>query len=178
MLQFWMAANKLTINPHKSQIIVINPEIRTVIPKFLLSFGDTLIYAVKTTKYLGIEIDDQLNFLLYIQKLQKKTIAKRWCLHQIKHCFPESALIALYYGIVFAHLLYDIIIWGSTYTIISTNYKLYRIKLSGQSVIQAGAFMLHSCIMNIKSSQSMTYVKLNLPKLCRNTSTKNFAIIF
>ena len=41
MLQSWMAANKLTINPHKSQIIAINPKIRTVIPKFLLSFGDT-----------------------------------------------------------------------------------------------------------------------------------------
>ena len=68
MLQSWMAANKLIINPHKSQIIVINPEIRTVIPKFLLCFGDTLIYAVKTTKYLGTEIDDQLNFLPYIQK--------------------------------------------------------------------------------------------------------------
>ena len=71
MLQSWMAANKLTINPHKSQIIVINPKIQTVIPKFLLSFGDTLIYTVKTTKYLGIEIDDQLNFLPYTQKLQK-----------------------------------------------------------------------------------------------------------
>ena len=71
MLQSWMAANKLTKNPHKSQIIVINPKIQTVIPKFLLSFGNPLIYTVKTTKYLGIEIDDQLNFLPYTQKLQK-----------------------------------------------------------------------------------------------------------
>ena len=52
MLQSWMAANKLTKNSLKSQIIVINPKIRTVIPKFLLSFGDTLIYAVKTTNIL------------------------------------------------------------------------------------------------------------------------------
>ena len=65
MLQFWMAANKFTINPLKSQIIVIHPKIRTVIPKFSLSFGDTLIYAVKTTKYLGIEIQDQLNIIIF-----------------------------------------------------------------------------------------------------------------
>ena len=61
---------------------------------------------------------------------------------------------------------------------ISMNYKLYTIKLSGQSVIQAGVFMLHSCIMNIKSLLSMTYIKLNLPNLRTSTSTKNFPIIF
>ena len=61
---------------------------------------------------------------------------------------------------------------------ISKNYKLYRTKLSGQSVILAGIFTLHPCIMNIKSSKSMTYTKLNLPNLCTNTSTKNFPIIF
>ena len=38
---------------------------------------------MQTTKYLEIEIDDQLNFLLYTQKLQKKAIQKRWCPHQI-----------------------------------------------------------------------------------------------
>ena len=115
MLQSWMATNKLTINPHKSQSIAINPKIRKVIPKFLLFFGDTLIYAVKTTKYLGIEIDDHFNFLPYTQKLQKKLPQNVGVLTKLKHCFPKSALIALYYGIVFPHLLYGIIIWGNTY---------------------------------------------------------------
>ena len=87
MLQSWMAANKLTIHPHKSQIIVINPKIRTVIAKFLLSFGDILIYAVKTTKYLGIEIDDQLNFLPYIPKLQKKLSRNVGVFTKLKSCF-------------------------------------------------------------------------------------------
>ena len=107
--------NKLTINPHKYQIIVINPKIRTIIPKFSLSFGDTLIYTAKTTKYLGIEIDDQLNFLPYTQKLQKKLSRYAGVLTKLKHCLPKSALIALYYGIVFLHPLYGIIIRGSTY---------------------------------------------------------------
>ena len=87
-----------------------------VIPKFSLCFGDTLIYAVKTTKYLGIEIDDQLNnFLPYTQKLQKKLSRNVDVLIKLKHCLPKSALIALFYGIVFPHLLCGIIIWGSTY---------------------------------------------------------------
>ena len=115
MLQSWMAANKLTINPHKYQIIVHNFKIRTIIPKFSLSSGDTLIYAAKTTKYLGIEIDDQLNFLPYTQKLQKKLSRYAGVLTKLKHCLPKSALIALYYGMVFPHPLYGIIIWGSTY---------------------------------------------------------------
>ena len=173
-----MAANRLTINPHKSQIIVINPKIRKAIPKFSLSFGNTLNYTVKTTIYLEVEIDDQLNFLPYTQKLQKKLSQNVVVLTKLKHCLPKPALIALYYGVVFSHLLYGIIIPGSTYPTYLNKLQTIQNKAIGQSVILAGVFMLHPCILNIKSSKSMTYIKLNLPNLCTNTSTKNFPIIF
>ena len=178
MLQSWMAANKLTINPHKSQIIVIYPKIRTVIPKFSLSYGDTLIYAVKTTKYLGIEIDDQLNFLPYTQKLQKKLSRNVGVLTKLKHCLPKSALIALYYGIVFPHLLYGIIIWGSTYP--TYLKKLQTIQNKAIRAISDSGWNVHVTPLYYehKILKVNDIYKLNLPNLCTNTSTKNFPIIF
>ena len=184
MLQSWMAANKLTINPHKSQIIVINPKIRTVIPKFSLSYGDTLIYAVKTTKYLGIEIDDQLNFLPYTQKLQKKLSRNVGVLTKLKHCLPKSALIALYYGIVFPHLLYGIIIWGSTYPTylkkLQTiqNKAIRAISDSGWNVHVTPLYYEHKIlkvndIYKIESAKFMhKYVNKKLPDYFQNYFNK------
>ena len=46
-------------------------------------------------------------------------------------------------------------------------------------MILAGVFMLQPCIMNIKPSKSMTYIKLNLPNLyALIRQQKNFPIIF
>ena len=35
---------------------------------------------------------------------------------KLKHFLPTLALLMLYYSIVYPHILYGIIIWGSTYT--------------------------------------------------------------
>ena len=94
----------------------ISPKIQTIIPNFSLSFGDILIYAVKTTKYLEIEIDHQLNFPPKTQKLQKKAIPKRWCPHQIKTLLTQISSFCYLLWDSFSHLLYGIIIWGSTYS--------------------------------------------------------------
>jgi len=54
-----MDANKLTINPQKSQIMIVNPKTRKQSTTFSLLYDDVEIKAVRTTKYLGLNLDQQ-----------------------------------------------------------------------------------------------------------------------
>ena len=47
---------------------------------------------------------------------------------KLKHFLPTPALLMLYYSIVYPHILYGIIIWGSTYTSHLNNLQLIQNK--------------------------------------------------
>ena len=70
------------------------------------------------------------NLIFYhIPRNYKKKLSRNvGILTKLKHCLSKSALIALYYGIVFPHLLHGIIIWGSTYPTFLNKLQTIQIK--------------------------------------------------
>ena len=56
-LKNWMDTNKLTVNPTKSKLIVVNPKLRAPQIQFSLLYDDTCIRNDKSLKYLGVELD-------------------------------------------------------------------------------------------------------------------------
>ena len=68
----WMDANKLTVNPTKSKLIVVNPKLRVPQIQFSLLYDDTCIGNDKSLKYLGVELDQALNFLPHLTKIENK----------------------------------------------------------------------------------------------------------
>ena len=61
-LNKWCIANKLQINPQKSDAIIIPPKFNTPIPLITLSYDNSLISCYNSHKYLGITVDNKLNF--------------------------------------------------------------------------------------------------------------------
>ena len=53
-LKNWMDTNKLTVNPTKSKLIVVNPKLRAPQIQFFLLYDDTCIGNDKSLKYLGL----------------------------------------------------------------------------------------------------------------------------
>ena len=66
-------------------------------------------------KYLGVFIDDKLNFQGHIKHLEKKVSRSVGILSKLKNYLPTHALFKLYYTFVHSHLLYGLIVWGNTY---------------------------------------------------------------
>ena len=71
-LKIWMDANKLTVNPTKSKFIAVNSKIRAPQIYCSLFYDNTCVRNDKSLKYLGIELDQELNFLLHLTKLENQ----------------------------------------------------------------------------------------------------------
>ena len=60
--------NKLTINPSKSNFLVISPKlIHDFTEQLTVSCDSYQIYSVKSAKYLGVIIDYRINFYEHIK---------------------------------------------------------------------------------------------------------------
>ena len=66
-------------------------------------------------KYLGVTLDDSLNFKNHLSALQSKIARSIGMLFRLRQFMPQSVLRMLYYSFVHAHLLYTLPIWASTY---------------------------------------------------------------
>ena len=68
----WTTANKITVNPQKSHCLIIPPKKNHRISNISIYFNDSVIKINDTVKYLGITIDNKLNFEEHINALATK----------------------------------------------------------------------------------------------------------
>ena len=73
---------------------------------------------------------------------------------KLKHFLPTTALLMLYYSIVYPHILYGIIIWGSTYTSHLNNLQLIQNK-----VVRA------ICSLNWREHVTLCFHRLKILKI-------------
>ena len=115
-LNIWCCANKLTVNPSKSNVLVISPKlIHDFTEQLTVSYDTFQICSVKSVKYLGVIIDNRINFYEHIKVLECKIARSVGILTKLKTILPKQNLLQLYYTLVHSHLTYGIFIWGSTY---------------------------------------------------------------
>ena len=74
-----------------------------------------MIKSIETAKYLGIILDSQLKFAIYILKSLTKISRLIRVMSKNRHYLPKTMLQKLYYALIHSHLLYGIAVWGSTY---------------------------------------------------------------
>jgi len=67
-----MIANKLTINAAKSNVIIVSHTTKKSIPKFTIRCNGIPITIQEHVKYLGVVIDNKLNFQEHIHQIEKK----------------------------------------------------------------------------------------------------------
>lgn len=153
-LKLWCDANELTVNPSKSASLVIYPKLRSAKSEIQFTFNKENIPNCQSTKYLGITLDDQLNFKEHVKSLEKKINKGVGILGKLKTILPSETLVTLYYALLHPHLMYGIAAWGST----CTTYK-NKLRSAQNKAIRI--------ICNIDPRQSSTpgYKKLQILKL-------------
>lgn len=82
-IKSWLTSGNLQLAQHKAEVILINGKRRRETMK--LQIGNTIIESSKAIKYLGIMLDDRLNFKSHVlYALQKQppfqTHWQGWCL--------------------------------------------------------------------------------------------------
>ena len=117
-LQDWLHANKLSLNVVKTQSIIIGsgPNIRKIEsqpdapPSF--SIGDQDIEMITNTRYVGVQIDSNLNWDKHIDTIKTKANRALGLIKNSKKYLPSDVLNKMYRGIVEPHLIYFCSVWG------------------------------------------------------------------
>ena len=82
---------------------------------YSIKCGESLISVQQNIKYLGLNIDDKLNFKERIKIVKRKVACAVGILAKSKHYLPRDILLQFYHALIDCHLIYAIPAWGSTF---------------------------------------------------------------
>ena len=113
----WLKGNKLSLNVMKTHAMLISTKPKH---KTLKNQGESLklkiqndeLDVVQKTKYLGVQIDNKLDWKEHIKTVSLKVSRAIGFLKHAKSFLPEKSLRAMYTGIVEPHFRYCCSIWG------------------------------------------------------------------
>ena len=116
----WFCANRLSLNPNKTKYIVFKAGNRTCDNKDLnVIINDTTLQQVgsmftnKTTKFLGIYVDESLSWKYQLKHINNKISRSLYGIKQVKHFLPYTSLKTLYSALIHPYLSYGILAWGN-----------------------------------------------------------------
>ena len=97
-LQSWFQANKLTLNIEKSTYVIFHAK-RKKIDNFAneIKFGDLILKRENSAKYIGIILDEKLNWNEHVQYIKKKTVKFFGIFNNMKYFVSNALARQLYY---------------------------------------------------------------------------------
>jgi len=109
----WSLLNKIYINMKKTKFIFFTHTKGIAINNIDIKINNVNIERVDTFKLLGVIIDSRLNFKSHINHVISKITISMGILFRIKPFLNRTTLKSLYYALVYSHLYYCNLIWGS-----------------------------------------------------------------
>ena len=107
----WFKANKLTLNQKKSVCILFKANTSVTTPH-QLRIDDSTITFVSYTKFLGVWIDESLNWNTHTDKLLLILQRNSHLLLKTKRLLSQHSKKILYYAQIYSHISYGIGVWG------------------------------------------------------------------
>ena len=83
----WFCANKLSLNVNKTNFLVFSPKEKIISNEMTINLGDQIIRRVNNAKFLGIHIDDELQWGAHIDHLYKKASGS-YAINAVKRLLP------------------------------------------------------------------------------------------
>ena len=120
----WYKANKLVLNVSKSNAMLIHSNSECNDERFQPILDGNFIDQVKSTKYLGVHIDDKLNFCSHINELTKTLSKKLSWLARLRHIVPSNILKLTYSTYIMPIFDYACTVWGCSNSNISSIQRL------------------------------------------------------
>jgi len=133
----YMLSNLLHINTSKCYFMYFRPNLyaRSICSRTepydrdaKLFLSGAQVKQVSSIKFLGVTIDENLNWIPHIENLRNKLILSQGALYRIKDSIPIKLHKTLYHSLFESHLTYGISVWGSQSN--SVMEKLFTIQKS------------------------------------------------
>ena len=169
MLIDWFKANQLSLNVEKTIMIKFWPNNSP----FEIKIENLSIKNSKSTKFLGIIINENLSWSDHVKNLQSKLLSNKRLLLNARKLLSKSTLHQIYYAHIYSHLTYGLTIWGSMITkkLEKTLYKIQtdclKIMCNMKNTITQNELYLKFAIVPFPLLVKQELIKLGY-KLCKN----------
>ena len=111
----WLRANRLSLNVKKTKFVIFGTPYRTSrLPNLKLTIFGEEIEQVEVMKYLGVMLDNNLNFSAHIEHLGKKATQKLGAIAKVRKCINRSTTLMLYKSMVLPHFDYCDVVYMNT----------------------------------------------------------------
>lgn len=128
----WMNANRLSLNVEKTSFMLFTHS-TVKREEVVISIGGRTVQQVRSAKFLGITIDDRLNFNQHTSILCRRLSCAVGVMYRMSVCVPGFVLRMLYFSLFYPHLIYGVSVWGGCG--ITNISKVKRIQNKALSII-------------------------------------------
>jgi hypothetical protein len=110
----WFRANKLSLNATKTNYICFGSRRKYIVsdPNVVVTIDGVKIEKVSHTKFLGVFIDERLNWKYHTSQVSLKICKSLGVLNRAKNVLSQKLLLTLYSTMIHPYLVYCNIVWG------------------------------------------------------------------
>ena len=105
-LDRWLKSNQISINADKTKYILFSYNKNVNLTD--ISVGNDTINETSVTKFLGIHLDEKLNFVHHITEISMKVAKSIGLLYKLHRFLPQTILKQLYTSLIRSILIYGI----------------------------------------------------------------------
>ena len=133
----WTSANMLTLNIEKTYYMIFQPSLSyDPLLKLNLLINNTQINKVTSSKFLGVTIDDRLDWKAHLSDLCLRLRKYVGIFYKLSLKLPPKILKTLYFSLVYPHILYGIEVYANTFAcnlhdLMIMNNRILRITQHG-----------------------------------------------
>ena len=112
ILVSWLNANKISLNTGKTEFVIFRSPWKRLDCLPRLKLAGKLLTPSKWVKYLGIRLDEHLNWRPHVASVATKLRRANGALSKLRHYVPTKLLINIYHAIFASHIRYASQVWG------------------------------------------------------------------
>ena len=110
-LSDWFRANKLSMNLGKTVCVLFQKD--STLKTVMINVDGIEINSVKEVRFLGMWLNNQLNWSNHIEKLIIKISRNSNLIKYNKSSMPRDTKLLIYHSHVMSHIQYGLILWGN-----------------------------------------------------------------
>ena len=109
----WLAVNRLVLNVEKTKYMVFHPYQKDISSlNAELFINGEHVERVNNFNFLGILIDEHLNWKAHKEMVANKIYTYCGVLNRIKNVLPLHILRTVYHSMIYPHINYGLLVWG------------------------------------------------------------------
>ena len=129
-LSFWLNANKIALNVARTEIILLKTKHKPCNTDLRLKLCRKRLNKTKCVRYLGIKIDENLNWKIHVRDISSKLNRANAVLGKLRYFISNEILRSTYFAIYHSYLNYVCMPSLGTYKISSTKLVYSQRKIN------------------------------------------------